>query len=200
MKSRRLAVLAAIAFFGFLAVETASAFYNPQTGRWLSRDPIAESGGENLFTFVRNNSIVQIDPQGLECGGGNNIFIFWLYYHWWGCGEQDTGVERYKWQENPGRPGKYHVWLEWDGVALDSNGDSWWNPPGSYTVTFPQKRLPVGGLGEAIKLSPCEYDFAKFKSCLSAKGTADNGHWGGKCNNYADGAVSECKAKSKLGR
>ena len=28
--------------------------YAPELGRWLSRDPIGESGGENLFTFVKN--------------------------------------------------------------------------------------------------------------------------------------------------
>jgi len=33
--------------------ETASAFYNPQTGRWLSRDPIGESG----FLVLSKNTI-----------------------------------------------------------------------------------------------------------------------------------------------
>jgi hypothetical protein len=66
MKSRRLAVLAAIAFFGFLAVETASAFYNPQTGRWLNRDPIGEEGGVNLYRMVRNSPLTEYDINGLQ--------------------------------------------------------------------------------------------------------------------------------------
>ena len=36
-------------------VQEASAFYNPQTGRWLSRDPIGEKGGINLHSFIANN-------------------------------------------------------------------------------------------------------------------------------------------------
>jgi hypothetical protein len=66
MKSRRLAVLAAIAFFGFLAVETASAFYNPQSGRWLNRDPLREDGGFNLYTYVLNDPLSEVDPFGLD--------------------------------------------------------------------------------------------------------------------------------------
>jgi RHS repeat-associated protein len=31
--------------------------YDPQTGRWLSRDPIGESGGANLYGFAGNDGI-----------------------------------------------------------------------------------------------------------------------------------------------
>ena len=33
---------------------TASAFYNPHIGRFLSRDPIEERGGKNQYGFVKN--------------------------------------------------------------------------------------------------------------------------------------------------
>jgi RHS repeat-associated protein len=39
-------------------------FYNPSTGRWLSRDPIGEQGGKNLYGFVQNNPENLIDPHG----------------------------------------------------------------------------------------------------------------------------------------
>ncbi len=39
--------------------------YDFLTGRWLSRDPIAENGGINLYGYVRNNPIVAMDPLGL---------------------------------------------------------------------------------------------------------------------------------------
>lgn len=39
-------------------------YYNPSTGRWLSRDPIQEKGGKNLFAFVRNCPIGAYDPDG----------------------------------------------------------------------------------------------------------------------------------------
>ena len=41
------------------------AFYNPSTGRWLSRDPIGEKGGLNVYAFVRNG-ISSIDARGLK--------------------------------------------------------------------------------------------------------------------------------------
>ena len=37
---------------------------NPNDGRWISRDPIAEQGGWNLFAFVNNNGIINFDYLG----------------------------------------------------------------------------------------------------------------------------------------
>jgi len=45
--------------------QSASAFYNPQTGRWLSRDPIGVKGGLNLCVFNQNNPIDKWDYLGL---------------------------------------------------------------------------------------------------------------------------------------
>ena len=41
-------------------------FYNPSTGRWLSRDPIGERGVANPFAFVGNDPIAKIDLFGLS--------------------------------------------------------------------------------------------------------------------------------------
>jgi len=41
-------------------------YYNPSTGRWLSRDPIGEKGGKNLYGFVKNNPISCVDRLGLN--------------------------------------------------------------------------------------------------------------------------------------
>lgn len=40
-------------------------FYDPVTGRWPSRDPIAEKGGVNLYGFIENKSINGIDCLGM---------------------------------------------------------------------------------------------------------------------------------------
>jgi RHS repeat-associated protein len=40
-------------------------YYNASTGRWLSRDPINEDGGPNLYGFVRNAPLDNSDPLGL---------------------------------------------------------------------------------------------------------------------------------------
>src|SRR5512133_1286177 len=40
-------------------------YYDPSTGRWKSRDPIAEKGGKNLYAFVSNaGGIGRIDFLG----------------------------------------------------------------------------------------------------------------------------------------
>jgi hypothetical protein len=39
-------------------------WYDPATGRWPSRDPIGERGGENLYAFVGNNPIMYYDLHG----------------------------------------------------------------------------------------------------------------------------------------
>ena len=43
-------------------------YYDPLTGRWPSRDPIEEEGGVNLYGFVENDALNNID------GLGNYIF------------------------------------------------------------------------------------------------------------------------------
>jgi RHS repeat-associated protein len=40
--------------------------YDPVLGRWLSRDPIEERGGINLYAYVGNNPIRLSDPLGLD--------------------------------------------------------------------------------------------------------------------------------------
>jgi RHS repeat-associated protein len=39
-------------------------YYNPSTGRWLSRDPIEEDGGPDLYDFVGNDPLQRVDVDG----------------------------------------------------------------------------------------------------------------------------------------
>ncbi len=52
--------------------------YSPAMGRWISRDPIAENGGLNLYGYVDNSPVDHIDPFGLAkfCGPFESS-------HWW---------------------------------------------------------------------------------------------------------------------
>ena len=42
-------------------------YYSPELGRWLTRDPIEEDGGDNLYAFCGNNGVSRIDARGLFC-------------------------------------------------------------------------------------------------------------------------------------
>jgi len=39
-------------------------YYSATTGRWLSRDPIDEQGGLNVYAFVGNNPLTYVDIPG----------------------------------------------------------------------------------------------------------------------------------------
>ena len=42
-------------------------WYDPETGRWLSKDPIGLSGGLNLYAFCEGDPVNFIDELGLSC-------------------------------------------------------------------------------------------------------------------------------------
>ena len=41
-------------------------FYDPETGRYISADPIGLAGGMNLYAYANQNPIGFIDPEGLS--------------------------------------------------------------------------------------------------------------------------------------
>lgn len=41
-------------------------YYQPSTGRWISRDPIGENGGTILYVYCANNSLEWVDAFGLQ--------------------------------------------------------------------------------------------------------------------------------------
>ena len=52
--------------FGLLVGQNLLAYYNPGTGRWLSRDPVEEAGGINMYGIVDNCPVNRIDVLGLR--------------------------------------------------------------------------------------------------------------------------------------
>jgi RHS repeat-associated protein len=41
-------------------------YYNPQLGRFISRDPIDIADDVNLYAYVGNNSVMFVDRMGTE--------------------------------------------------------------------------------------------------------------------------------------
>ena len=54
-------------------------YMDPLTGRWPSRDPKEESGGFNLYGFLRNDGVGQSDAFGLEKAGKPSLGIREVY-------------------------------------------------------------------------------------------------------------------------
>ncbi|MCB1121710.1 MAG: hypothetical protein KJT03_09190, partial [Verrucomicrobiae bacterium] len=50
-------------------------FYDPDLGRWISRDPLEEADDINLFAYVSNNPLNRIDPLGLSSLGETFGFL-----------------------------------------------------------------------------------------------------------------------------
>ena len=52
-------------------------WYEPETGRWLSPDPIGISGGLNLYAFCGNDPVNFIDPTGKGGVQFGDYFLGW---------------------------------------------------------------------------------------------------------------------------
>ena len=55
----------------FVLAETAQAHYDPNIGRWISRDPIGEDGGLNVYGMLENDSVNDADFLGLAPASSN---------------------------------------------------------------------------------------------------------------------------------
>jgi RHS repeat-associated protein len=64
-------------------------FYSPQIGRWLSRDPVEERGGVNLFALLSNDPVNGNDVNGLA--NYSEIAKEWFLSHAQGAGYDWAG-------------------------------------------------------------------------------------------------------------
>jgi len=56
-------------------------WYDTETGRWISKDPIGLSGGLNLYAFCKNAPILYADVLGLCDDESSWLDKFWENYH-----------------------------------------------------------------------------------------------------------------------
>ena len=65
MRGTRLLVLLTSIILLLVLVPDASAFYHPQAGRWIQRDPEGYVDGMSLYEYVQSGPLVFVDPKGL---------------------------------------------------------------------------------------------------------------------------------------
>lgn len=78
MKTKNLLILLMLAFV--LKANVASAFLDSNLGRWIQRDPIGERGDINLYSYVGNNPINNVDPFGLKIEYANHPVVPGIYH------------------------------------------------------------------------------------------------------------------------
>lgn len=140
--------------------------YDPRAGRWLSRDPIGERGGLNVYTYVQGNPISFADPYGLwrlpdYIGGNINIAI----------PNPFTGTL-----------------VGWSGtISVDRYGDVFWSPLGAgvgKSATVVSGSLTANWLNQSCK--PSQSQLSDFLSANGFNATA--GYWGGISESYTPGS------------
>ena len=62
--NKRATLLLLVLWLAFQAA--ASAYYDPTTKTFLSRDPIREAGGINLYAYCNKDPVGNFDPIGLQ--------------------------------------------------------------------------------------------------------------------------------------
>jgi RHS repeat-associated protein len=100
-------------------------YYDPEIGRFINKDPIGLLGGLNMYSYVANNPVSWIDPEGLE------IFVLWGRPWWW------IYNPRY-WRPIPEQ--KYGPFADTDLPPwMRPNPNPWDIPPG-WTIPKPQPK------------------------------------------------------------
>ena len=132
-------------------------YYSTELGRWLSRDPIEENGGFNLYGMVNNNAVLFWDSFGLsKCPRGEMVrepagFLEMLWYLLTGDKRFNEALEYAEATENinyslPSRQlmVSIHSWIR---VPV-------WiqNPDGTFTFTGQYKDLHFTDFGDSTYL------------------------------------------------
>lgn len=134
-------------------------FYNPDTGRWLDRDPIEERGGKNVYAFIRNRVLDTVNRLGLSIWYSS---IEIRRYH--GSGEASIGLnEPSYFDTDDWGPGNYSNIVPAVGFKTDySHTDTTFDISMSAWSRFDQ--LPQYWLG-ADYLQMSYFTSGKWKVC-----------------------------------
>jgi len=148
MKTKRPSTVVISTCVLLFVAQSALAFYNPSTGRWLNRDPIGEEGGSHVYAFVLNDGVRQTDSLGLATlrfevvtgkpwRGWPNGAGIWAQPFWAGSGDH--------WIDNANA-------MAGSVVTLHNEHNPWWPwYDGVYcnTVTYPHRHDPENNVGHA---------------------------------------------------
>ena len=223
--------------------------YSSSLGRFLSRDPIEEQGGWNLYLFTENNIFSKQESLGLFsflskgcCNGkvyyknrsgccGGVVFHKWRSNRRWECCIDEKGCHTneaekgriYRFDKKEGtdvylvkQVGRAnipfllkHAWLRVEDLKVGfypHESDPFYpfySPGGSSKKEEEEKWEGVFRWTKEreIRLSPCLYDAALFKECVSSTLNRQNRetYWliGNNCLDWAEDVIDACKKEAR---
>ena len=126
--------------------------YRPAYGRWITRDPVGEVAGANLYAYVGNNPLTRIDPTGLD----------WIY-------SQSTGNFYYQPPASQGGgPPAPVASGGYSGNGAGYNNTSMQNipnvgpiPQGGWTIGTPYNSPKVGPFAIPLTPNPGTNDYGR---------------------------------------
>jgi len=119
-------------------------FYDPNVGRFLTRDPMGYAGGINLYGYVRNNPVRNHDRRGFAPDTGGSDFMTTDQGSGGGGNYDDTGGSNFPvtfYHYSPNDPATF-------GGAL--NPGSWVTNRGDLSASMARQCL-IGGKGPPLK-------------------------------------------------
>ena len=190
-----------VATVTLITTACAQAFFDPHIGRFISRDPIGERGGQNIYSLVANNPVGRTDSLGLFCCDGR-----WYSPLTHCCRNKQVYREAFvatglKTCSAPTliQPKVDHLWIEAEGwsAGFYPNGDTDGSLPGQVQYPDPAEDRPNKRCGP-VTLNPCQHDFDCFKQCVEAfvsrsRANPPNYHYlFYNCRNWVHETISGC--------
>ena len=145
-------------------------YYSPELGRWLSRDPIDEDGGNNLYGMVKNNPCSYNDTLGLHWGPfGQKLSYTTIIGPITGdCGQLKKWVVQWKLRYRAYSGGFVIQRIDWDIFVEDCNGNEIPNNEAYYWEAWEirkNKKITTYAEGEGGDIYDDTYAHTGFGDC-----------------------------------
>ena len=108
-------------------------WYDPQVGRFISRDPIGMKGGINLYAYVKNDSVSRTDPFGLIFNIASNPSVQTCLTLLSNC----PGASHFRILISRPGPNIYYDSIQADPGKTGIRAVPWWGPAVPYVVLGP---------------------------------------------------------------
>ena len=179
-------------------------FYSPRLARWLSRDPIEEDGGLNLYAYCGNNAVSNYDELGLNVTltTGNRGAS------WWQIGNrflhQEICVDTWVWNRRSccwNRTGRSCFSFAATGIGIGMPGGKWLGVdsikgPGILRGKVYQTEDQGLKDAETLETTPCQ-DKAFMEYLISLIGQKDTYSVGRhSCRTFSQAMMEEAKRRS----